>query len=568
LERSIDRAGRGRGRKFKPLVLGEIQAAGDRWSRSEPDARRWTRRSPGGQAPTDGSPVSFEGDLRITDYSAGEIQITDDAAHLRSTLRRDGYRRTEQLDRQNSKVVRSTERFPDGREIERIALDEEALKPLGLAGRNYRSAERVTLKRSAGRIRTVELVEAETPAGRMVVRYRNGDSWWTRTAELGRRQNHWTRPEGGEYWGDVSLVGAEAMRFRDETNTQIRTFYGDGSEMLHLFTWRPRLSPGLSFLTQPFELVEEPVYTIRRTAAGLVTIIDHQDGQVYRSDSLDARSGVTVEGRDVSFTDRHQTKVTIARDGVRTFVYPNGGRTMTDEGGVVESRGPDQQRLDAYRHIFPGGSAVLDQFADREFLWKMSVTRAGTQDWELQNGADGKHMKLQADHIRMNDQNGLVINNGNIRTTKTRDGTTIEQTRSFDFATRTNITEIVVSLTETGQEAYRLVTHEADGVQLKEELRGGKTRSARRADGFWHQVNDKDEAIPGTAWAGDVRIDENGVLIRRAYATEPDPGSPNGVWIRVGQQRPPCSGSGRHALLPHLRRAGAALSRRQCHPSR
>jgi hypothetical protein len=29
LERSIDRAGRGRGRKFKPLVLGEIQAAGD-----------------------------------------------------------------------------------------------------------------------------------------------------------------------------------------------------------------------------------------------------------------------------------------------------------------------------------------------------------------------------------------------------------------------------------------------------------------------------------------------------------------------------------------------------------
>jgi hypothetical protein len=29
LERSNDRAGRGRGRKFKPLVLGEIQAAGD-----------------------------------------------------------------------------------------------------------------------------------------------------------------------------------------------------------------------------------------------------------------------------------------------------------------------------------------------------------------------------------------------------------------------------------------------------------------------------------------------------------------------------------------------------------
>jgi hypothetical protein len=29
LRRSIDRAGRGRDRKFKPLVLGEIQAAGD-----------------------------------------------------------------------------------------------------------------------------------------------------------------------------------------------------------------------------------------------------------------------------------------------------------------------------------------------------------------------------------------------------------------------------------------------------------------------------------------------------------------------------------------------------------
>jgi ATP-dependent exoDNAse (exonuclease V) beta subunit len=39
LERSIDRAGRGRGRKFKPLVLGEIQAAGDRsrGSQLEPD---------------------------------------------------------------------------------------------------------------------------------------------------------------------------------------------------------------------------------------------------------------------------------------------------------------------------------------------------------------------------------------------------------------------------------------------------------------------------------------------------------------------------------------------------
>jgi hypothetical protein len=29
LERSIDRARRDRGRKFKPVVLGEIQAAGD-----------------------------------------------------------------------------------------------------------------------------------------------------------------------------------------------------------------------------------------------------------------------------------------------------------------------------------------------------------------------------------------------------------------------------------------------------------------------------------------------------------------------------------------------------------
>jgi hypothetical protein len=35
LERSIDRAGRRRGRKFKPLVLGEIQAAGDNIQRVE-----------------------------------------------------------------------------------------------------------------------------------------------------------------------------------------------------------------------------------------------------------------------------------------------------------------------------------------------------------------------------------------------------------------------------------------------------------------------------------------------------------------------------------------------------
>jgi hypothetical protein len=33
LERSIDRAGRGRDRKFKPVVLGEIQAAGETSSR-------------------------------------------------------------------------------------------------------------------------------------------------------------------------------------------------------------------------------------------------------------------------------------------------------------------------------------------------------------------------------------------------------------------------------------------------------------------------------------------------------------------------------------------------------
>src|SRR5262249_29139011 len=113
------------------------------------------------------------------------------------------------------------------------------------------------------------------------------------------------------------------------------------------------------------------------------------------------------------------------------------------------------------------------------------------------------------------------------------DGTEIDQKQSYDFGTDTWATDLVVSKRSDGTEYYRLITHETNGRRIKEEFRFGGNRIVRRQDGFWEKFNDKGEALPEPVWAGDILIDENGIVVKRIYLTEPDVNSPNGLKIRT-----------------------------------
>ena len=537
-----------------------------RWTRADQEARTWRREaSPQGQPASNATQAAFRGGLELTDAFEGEYRFTDEDHHFRGVFRRDGYRKAEYLDAKSGEALLSIESFPDGREIERRALDAERLKALGLADRNLQHPAEWTFRRASGD--TVALVEADAVDAHSVVRLqKNNENGFVRGAGDNKIGRYWSDGNKGRFWGDVTRIGPEGYYIVYDTEHRADTFQGDGGWTIELTTAEERLLPN-----GRMPEIETPQYTIRGSADGVITIIDGEDGRRYRSDASDQAGRVTIEanagssigmGRSKSvihpdsvawsFIDRRNSKITIRPDGSRTVVL-DGGKGPgyeTDGGGRIIAQFTPNQGLALYRanHLAtpefmtaeyhyslvadPDNKAaayMLDEFYDNTGLWKETNDVNGKQEWQLTNGVDANGMfatgMLQADYITVNRQNNLVIRDGNVSTVKALDGTEREETTSFDVATGAQTSVIRVGLHDDmlkGKEAYRLTAQTAldGGRALREELVSAAGKFVRDRDGPWYELDAQGRSKPKSAWAGEIRIDESGALIKQSYVTE------------------------------------------------
>ncbi len=167
-------------------------------------------------------------------------------------------------------------------------------------------------------------------------------------------------------------------------------------------------------------------------------------------------------------------------------------------------------------------------------LWGMTPLPGGGQRWTLLNGDDPSKVVTMDVGIRLNRANSVVIQDRQVRRIEADDGTVVDENRRQD-AGGVWITEKKVG--SGGKTAYALVTHER-GTVLKQELKSNAGHFVRGGDGkdfgaaSWWEVDAAGQRKPGTAWAGDIFIDDDGNLIKQGYVSEPDPGRPGDVRAR------------------------------------
>jgi len=337
----------------------------------------------------------------------------------------------------------------------------------------------------------------------------------------------------------VEWLGDGAIRYHVKPDHQRVTFRADGSWTRELLHERILVKDGADGLAGH----DSTQYTIHEDASGTVTVTDWRGGWwSLTAPSPEDRLTRDEGAGDLTFRDDLRQTVTIRLNGRRTIASDSGNirRRELDAGGrligVYDAAGkaPNQ-----YQHDYRGtAEPVMTRFINPQgALWGMTPLAGDGQRWTLLNSDTPSKPVTMDVGIRLNRANSVVTQDGLVRRIDLGDGARVDERRRQEPGGAWITEKTVGTRDKPAAVGYALVTH-ARGAVLKQELKSGAGHFVRGGDGrdhaasSWWVMDKSDQRKPGTAWVGDIYIDDNGTLIKRGYVSEPDPGRPGDIRAR------------------------------------
>jgi hypothetical protein len=337
----------------------------------------------------------------------------------------------------------------------------------------------------------------------------------------------------------VEWLGDGAIRYHVKPDHQRVTFRADGSWTRELLHERILVKDGADGLAGH----DSTQYTIHEDASGTVTVTDWRGGWwSLTAPSPEDRLTRDERAGDLTFRDDLRQTVTIRLNGRRTIASDSGNirRRELDAGGRLISvydaagKAPNQ-----YQHDYRGtAEPVMTRFINPQgALWGMTPLAGDGQRWTLLNSDTPSKPVTMDVGIRLNRANSLVTQDGLVRRIDLGDGARVDERRRQEPGGAWTTEKAVGTRDKPAAVGYALVTH-ARGAVLKQELKSGAGHFVRGGDGrdhaasSWWVMDKSGQRKPGTAWVGDIYIDDNGTLIKRGYVSEPDPGRPGDIRAR------------------------------------
>jgi len=342
----------------------------------------------------------------------------------------------------------------------------------------------------------------------------------------------------------IEWLGDGAIRYLVKPNHQRVTFRADGSWTRELLHERIVVKDGGDRL----EGQDSTEYVITEEPSGNVTVTDWRGGWwSLTAPSPEDRIARDERTGDVTLVDDARQTVTIRPDGRRTITSDRGNvrRLDLDAGGrlvaIYDAAGKSTNR---YQHDYRGmDDPVMSRFINpKGALWGMTPLSGGGQRWTLLNGDKPSEPVTMDVGIRLNRANSIVTQDRQIRRIDTGDGTRVDENRRPEAGGVWVTEKKVGASAKPGNAAYTLLTYER-GAVVKQELKSGPRQLVRGGDGedfgsaSWWEVDGSGKRKPGSAWAGEIFIDDNGTLIKQGYVSEPDPGRPGDVRARRDGRR-------------------------------